>query len=674
MRCHSREFMAKNSKQKILSIESNRKTATAIAKELSDRGFKPSTAHDGQEGLVAILKEKPDLVLCDVDLPIMSGFEVLERLIDIAPRFGHMPFVFMTGQAVRKDELKGRQLGADDYIRKPIDFDILAAIINARLAGVARTKVWPELVKLNNRGIEVLTLVARGQRSAQIAKKLGIAKRTVDFHLDNARIKLGAATRAQAVVKAVAGGVIEPQRRRAICSCLRFGSAWPVRPGRPVIARSFGEQRLQGRDDDEQDDRSDEHAADDYGGQRSLHLAANAGRERGRQEADTGGERGHQHRPHPLLGGMEHGIDRPHTACPDLVVIGRDQDSVHDRNAEERDKTDGGGDAEIEAGKIQRQHAAAGRKRNPDERHQAVRQRIEKTVEQHQDQRETDRNDDRESRFCQLQGFELSGPCDAISLRQLNVARDPLLHFRDRVAEIAVAHAELDRHIALAPLVVDVGRASIERNIGELVQRNVGVRAGRGLEANLDRAHDVDPVTVFRREPDRNVELAVRLQQRSRRRTAEGRLHEVVTSPMLSPYRAALSRSTLMFRLGCPRTGKRPRSVTPLTRAISRMTSPAMRSSMLRSRPMILTELAPLTPESCSSTLSWIYCEKLRPIPTNSFENSVCSFLMRSSLVRPAGHCSNGLSDANSSKLLNPAASLPSSGRPCCETTVMTSR
>jgi len=202
--------MVKTRKQKILSIEPNRKTATAIAKELSDRGFKPSTAHDGQEGLVAILKEKPDLVLCDIDLPIMSGFEVLERLIDIAPRFGRMPFVFMTGQAGRKHELKGRQLGADDYIRKPIDFDILAAIINARLAGVARTKVWSEQVKLNSREIEVLTLVARGQRSAQIAKKLAIAKRTVDFHLDNARIKLGAATRAQAVVKAVAGGLIEP--------------------------------------------------------------------------------------------------------------------------------------------------------------------------------------------------------------------------------------------------------------------------------------------------------------------------------------------------------------------------------------------------------------------------------------------------------------------------------
>src|SRR5262249_12334396 len=202
--------MARARMQKILSIESNRKTATAIATELSNRGFNLSTAHDGQEGLFAILKEKPDLVLCDIDLPIMSGFEVLEHLIDIAPRFGRMPFVIMTGQAGRKHELKGRQLGADDYISKPIDFDILTAIIKARLAGIARTKVWSEIVKLNSREIEVLTLVARGQRSAQIAKKLGIAKRTVDFHLDNARIKLGAATRTHAVAKAVAGGMIEP--------------------------------------------------------------------------------------------------------------------------------------------------------------------------------------------------------------------------------------------------------------------------------------------------------------------------------------------------------------------------------------------------------------------------------------------------------------------------------
>jgi DNA-binding NarL/FixJ family response regulator len=201
--------MARTRKQ-ILCIEGDRKTAAVIASELGKRGFDVSIVYNGQQGLLAILKEKPDLVLCDIDSPMMSGLEVLERLTEIVPRVGRMPFVFMTTLPDRRNEVRARQLGADDYVRNPFDFDILAAIINARLAGIARTKVWSKQVKLNTREVEVLTLVARGQTSAQIAKKLGMVKRTVDFHLDNARIKLGAATRTQAVVRAVAGGLIEP--------------------------------------------------------------------------------------------------------------------------------------------------------------------------------------------------------------------------------------------------------------------------------------------------------------------------------------------------------------------------------------------------------------------------------------------------------------------------------
>jgi DNA-binding NarL/FixJ family response regulator len=195
---------------KILCIEDNRESAALIAEELADRGFEVSIAHDGHEGFVAILKNKPDLVLCDVSMPRMSGFEVLERLTEIAPRPGHTPFVFLTALSDRENELKGRRLGADDYITKPIDFDRLATIINARLAGVARRNLWPQLVKLNDREIESLTLVARGKTSAEIARELHTSKRTVDFHIDNARIKLGATTRTQAVIKAAVGGLIEP--------------------------------------------------------------------------------------------------------------------------------------------------------------------------------------------------------------------------------------------------------------------------------------------------------------------------------------------------------------------------------------------------------------------------------------------------------------------------------
>ena len=195
---------------RILCIEDDRETAALISEELLDRGYDVSVAHDGREGLAAILRTMPDLVLSDISMPAMSGFELLESLVALAPRFSKMPFVFLTALTDRDNELKGRQLGADDYVTKPIDFEVLATIIAARLAGVARTGLWPKTIALNDREVEVLTWAARGKTSAEIAKILDVAKRTVDFHIENARGKLGAATRTEAVLKAATGRLIEP--------------------------------------------------------------------------------------------------------------------------------------------------------------------------------------------------------------------------------------------------------------------------------------------------------------------------------------------------------------------------------------------------------------------------------------------------------------------------------
>jgi DNA-binding NarL/FixJ family response regulator len=194
----------------ILCIEDDRETVALLAEELAARDFDVITAYDGHEGFVSILKNTPDLILCDISLPLMSGFEVLERLSALAPRLGHIPFVFLTALADRDSELRGRRLGADDYVIKPIDFDMLETIIKARLARVARNDTWPKLAMLSDREIEALTWVARGKTSVQIAEMLGLAKRTVDFHLDNARVKLGAATRTEAAIKAAIGKLIEP--------------------------------------------------------------------------------------------------------------------------------------------------------------------------------------------------------------------------------------------------------------------------------------------------------------------------------------------------------------------------------------------------------------------------------------------------------------------------------
>ena len=167
-------------------------------------------AYDGEQGFQAILARQPDIVLADISMPVLSGFELLERLVAIAPRFSAMPFIYLTALSDRANELKGRLLGADDYITKPVDFDILITIITARLARVARMAVWPRQVNLTEREVETLTWAARGKTSSEIAQILGLTKRTVDFHIDNARLKLNTTTRMHAAVKAAAGQLIEP--------------------------------------------------------------------------------------------------------------------------------------------------------------------------------------------------------------------------------------------------------------------------------------------------------------------------------------------------------------------------------------------------------------------------------------------------------------------------------
>jgi DNA-binding response OmpR family regulator len=195
---------------KILVIEDDREIACLVTEEFEDRGYQVHVAHDGQEGYSAIFKITPDLVLCDVMMPTMSGFEILERLATASPRFADTPFVFLTGLSDRDIELKARQLGAADLVTKPIDFDMLDTIIRSRLSPVARTARWSKLLDMNKRQLETLTWTARGKTSWEIAKILGLSKKTVDFHLDGARIKLGASTRAEAAIKAATGRLIQP--------------------------------------------------------------------------------------------------------------------------------------------------------------------------------------------------------------------------------------------------------------------------------------------------------------------------------------------------------------------------------------------------------------------------------------------------------------------------------
>jgi DNA-binding response OmpR family regulator len=195
---------------RLLCIEDDAEYAELIAEALRTRGYHVLLAHDGRSGLDAILRSSPDLVLADINMPGLSGFALLERLTSMAPRFARMPFVFLTALADAHNELRGWRLGADDYVTKPVDFDVLAAVIAARLQRVARNAVWPSQIALAPRERETLTWAARGKTFNEIGDILGLSRRTVEFHLDNARRKLGVPTRTQALIKATVGQLIEP--------------------------------------------------------------------------------------------------------------------------------------------------------------------------------------------------------------------------------------------------------------------------------------------------------------------------------------------------------------------------------------------------------------------------------------------------------------------------------
>lgn len=122
---------------RVLCIEDETELRCAIAEELRDEGFQVFEAGNGREGLEAIMYRQPDVVLCDVMMPGMTGIQVLEsiREMEFQPC---MPFIFMSAVTDKEHIIAAKRLGADDYVQKPVDFEILTATIRSRLACNAR--------------------------------------------------------------------------------------------------------------------------------------------------------------------------------------------------------------------------------------------------------------------------------------------------------------------------------------------------------------------------------------------------------------------------------------------------------------------------------------------------------------------------------------------------------
>jgi len=179
-------------------------------------------ASDGSEALKLCKKQKPDVVLMDLRMPNMDGLTAIEKLRIEQPEIA---VVILT--TFNEDELmlRGLQAGARGYLLKDTDRNTLFNTIRAAARG--ETLLKPEImarvlsqknvtkvesnepIKLTDRELEVLTSVARGERSKEIASHLSISERTVKAHLASIYSKLGVDSRAAAIAVAAQKGLLK---------------------------------------------------------------------------------------------------------------------------------------------------------------------------------------------------------------------------------------------------------------------------------------------------------------------------------------------------------------------------------------------------------------------------------------------------------------------------------
>jgi CheY-like chemotaxis protein len=118
--------------KKLLLVEDNEMNRDMLSRRLIRRGYEVILAEDGQEGLEAARSQSPDLILMDMSLPVMDGWEATRRLKD-APATARIPVVALTAHALSDDREKAERAGCDAYETKPVEFPQLLETIERLL-------------------------------------------------------------------------------------------------------------------------------------------------------------------------------------------------------------------------------------------------------------------------------------------------------------------------------------------------------------------------------------------------------------------------------------------------------------------------------------------------------------------------------------------------------------
>lgn len=207
--------------KKILIIEDQPQMRRKLVMILEREQFQVAAAPNGLIGLDLARSDPPDLIICDIMMPELDGYEVLEALrADKAT--ATIPFIFLTAKGERVDQRAGMSIGADDYLTKPVLKDDLLDSIHARLRRreqedqrlqekLDQASFNPEFnsparleaLGPSPREAEILNWVAQGKSNADIAIILDISVATVKKHLVHIYEKLGVESRHAATLRAL---------------------------------------------------------------------------------------------------------------------------------------------------------------------------------------------------------------------------------------------------------------------------------------------------------------------------------------------------------------------------------------------------------------------------------------------------------------------------------------
>jgi DNA-binding NarL/FixJ family response regulator len=206
---------------RILVIEDQPQMRRNIAFILEMENFEVLTAENGRAGLQMAQELLPDLVICDVMMPELDGYGVIRELRS-RPATATMPFIFLTAKGDKMDLRNGMNLGADDYLTKPVVREDLLEAVKVRLSRRRTHQAEINSAKssggfnpdfsshepllalgLTPREAEVLLWVAQGKGNGDVATLLGMAEKTVKKHLGNVFEKLGVENRNAATLHAL---------------------------------------------------------------------------------------------------------------------------------------------------------------------------------------------------------------------------------------------------------------------------------------------------------------------------------------------------------------------------------------------------------------------------------------------------------------------------------------